>query len=102
MTNVEWRRIFRNPSVWVACLVCIPFFAFFTYTVNEGLIARQRVQLVPALLVLLATPILQRRKLNREGAKDAKMDSFLMSHTEAPQYDFPNLRGKQRSQREMV
>ena len=62
MTNEEWRRIFRNPSVWVACLVCIPFFAFFTYTVNEGLIARQRVQLVPALLVLLATPILQRSR----------------------------------------
>ena len=61
MTSGEWRRIFRNPSVWVACLVCIPFFAFFTYTVNEGLIARQRIQLYPALLVLFATPILQRR-----------------------------------------
>ncbi len=52
----------------------IPFFAFFTYTVNEGLIVRQRIQLYPALLVLLATPILQRRELNREGAKDAKVN----------------------------
>ena len=74
MTNEEWRRILRNPSVWVACLVCIPFFAFFTYTVNEGLLVRQRVQLYPALLVLLVTPILQRRELNREGAKDAKVN----------------------------
>ena len=65
MSNVEWRRILRNPSVWVACLVCIPFFAFFTYTVNEGLIVRQRVQLYPALLVLLATPILLRQSAGR-------------------------------------
>lgn len=68
MTNAEWKYIFQNPSIWVALLVCIPFFFFFTYTVNEGLIARQRIQLFPALLVLFATSILQRRKLNREGA----------------------------------
>jgi len=74
MSNEEWRRIFRNPAIWVACLVCIPFFAFFTYTVNEGLIVRQRIQLYPALLVLLATPILQRSELNREGAKAAKVN----------------------------
>ena len=113
MTNREWRSILRNPSIWVALLVLIPFWIFFTYTPNEGLIARQRIQLFPALLVLFATPILQRRELNREAApvpspgatgqaKDSKMDSFLMSHTEEPQYDVSNLRGKQRSQREMV
>ena len=71
MTSEEWRRIIRNPSVWVACLVCIPFFAFFTYTVNEGLIVRQRIQLYPALLVLLATPILLRQSAGRreQGAE---------------------------------
>jgi len=60
MTNTEWKYLLQNPSIWVALFVCIPFFFFFTYTVNEGLLARQRVQLYPALLVLLATPILQR------------------------------------------
>ena len=63
MSRVEWRRIFRNPAIWVALLVCIPFFAFFTYTVNEGLLVRQRIQLYPALLVLLATPILLRQRV---------------------------------------
>ena len=58
----EWKGIVRNPIIWVAFLVCIPFFLFFTYTVNEGLIVRQRVQVFPALLVMLATPILQRSR----------------------------------------
>ena len=61
MRESEWKGIIRKPPIWVAFLVCIPFFLFFTYTVNEGLIVRQRVQMFPALLVLLATPILQRR-----------------------------------------
>ena len=61
MTNTEWKRILRNPAIWVALLVCIPFFAFFVYFPNEGLIARQRVQLFPALLVLFVTPILMRQ-----------------------------------------
>ena len=74
MTNAEWKRILRYPSIWVALLVCVPFFVFFTYFPNEGLLARQRVQVFPALLVLFATPILQRRELNREGAKDAKVN----------------------------
>ena len=69
MSRVEWRRICRNPAIWVACLVCIPFFAFFTYTVNEGLLARQRIQMYPALLVLLATPILLRQRAGRGGRK---------------------------------
>ena len=86
----EWKAILRIPSIWVAILVSGPFFLFFTYTVNEGLIARQRIQLFPALLVLLGTAILQRRALNREEAKNSKMDSFLMSHK------------AQKSQREMV
>jgi len=61
MTTSEVRYILRNPAIWVALFVCIPFFFYFTYTVNEGLIARLRVHLYPALLVLFATPILQRR-----------------------------------------
>jgi len=67
MTVEEWKAILKIPSLWVALLVCIPFFLFFTYTVNEGLLARQRVQLFPALLVLFATPILQRRAQSGKG-----------------------------------
>ena len=61
MTIGEWKIIFRSPAIWVALLVCMPFFVFFTYFPNEGLIARQRVQVFPALLVLFATPILLRQ-----------------------------------------
>lgn len=50
----------QKPSVRVALLVCIPIFFFFTFLPNEGLIARQRIMVFPALLVLFATPILQR------------------------------------------
>ena len=57
----EWKIIFRNPAIRCAILVCIPFFLFFTYFPNEGLIARQRIQLFPALMVLLAIPLLLRR-----------------------------------------
>jgi len=68
MTNTEWRWILRNPSIWVALLVLIPFFIFITYLPNEGMIARQRVQVFPALLVLFAAPILARKSL-RNGHK---------------------------------
>ena len=65
-TNSEWSDLIRNPLIRVATLVLIVFFWFLTYYPNEGLIARQRVQVFPALLVLFAVPILQRRA-NREA-----------------------------------
>jgi len=71
MTNREWRTIVKNPAIWVALLVLIPFWVFFTYTPNEGLIARQRIQLFPALLVLLAAPILMRKAHSGKGIKRA-------------------------------
>ena len=61
MTAIEWRSILRNPLIKLAILVCIPFFLFFSYTPNEGWIARQRVQMFPALLIMLSIPVLQRR-----------------------------------------
>ena len=61
MTAIEWRTILRNPLVRVALLVSIAFFFFFTYTPNEGWIARQRIQMFPALLIMFSIPILQRR-----------------------------------------
>jgi len=61
------KRVLRNPSIWVALLVCIPFFGFFTILPNEGLICRQRIQLYPALLALVAIPILNRRGSDMTG-----------------------------------
>ena len=62
MTKSEWKSILRNPVVQISILVLLPFCFLFSYFPNEGLISRQRLQLIPALLVLFATPILQRRK----------------------------------------
>ena len=62
MTKSEWKSILRNPVVQISILVLLPFCFLFSYFPNEGLISRQRLQLLPALLVLFATPILQRRK----------------------------------------
>ena len=60
MTSREWKSIFLNPGIQAAVLVLILFFFLFAYFPNEGLIARQRVQVFPALLFLLATPIIMR------------------------------------------
>ena len=73
MTTLEWRTILCNPLVRVALLVSFPFFFFFTYTPNEGWIARQRVQMFPVLLIMFSMPLLQRRyyisidKIRRHG-----------------------------------
>ena len=61
MRPSEWKTILQNPAIRCALLVSIPFFFLFSYFPNEGLIARQRVQLYPALLVLFTMPILLRR-----------------------------------------
>ena len=66
MRKNEWKLTLRNPVIQVAILVLIPFSFLFAYYPNEGLIARQRVQLFPALLVLFATPILLRGARRRE------------------------------------
>ena len=67
----EAKKLLGNPLIQVALLVLIPYFIIFTYFPNEGLIARQRIQLYPALLVLFAMPILQCRAqtVRRKGLK---------------------------------
>jgi len=73
MTKIELKSTLGNPLIQLAVLVLIPFSLLFTYFPNEGLIARQRVQLFPALLVLFAMPILQRKaqraSRNAQGEK---------------------------------
>jgi hypothetical protein len=60
MNKSEWKRNLCNPAVRTALIVLLPFWLLFSYFPNEGLIARQRIQMFPALLVLLGTPILQK------------------------------------------
>jgi len=81
MTKSEWKCILHNPIIQISLLVLIPFSFLFSYFPNEGLIARQRLQLFPALLVLFATPILQRRvKIQRRGVLNGEMER-LDEHT---------------------
>jgi len=60
MTPWERRLALKTPAIQAAILVCIVFSIFFTYLPNEGLMVRQRVQMIPALLVLSLFPILLR------------------------------------------
>ncbi len=56
----QWGHFFKMPHVKLALLACAYFSLFFTFLANEGLLARQRVQAVPALLILAMVPILYR------------------------------------------
>jgi len=60
MSPLERRLALKTPAIQAAILVCIVFSIFFTYLPNEGLMVRQRVQMIPALLVLSFFPILLR------------------------------------------
>ena len=75
MTKGEWKVMLRDPVIQVSFLVLIPFSFLFTYFPNEGLIARQRVHLFPALLVLFAMPVLQ-RNAHREKVESPKSDTI--------------------------
>jgi hypothetical protein len=57
----QLRLFLKMPHVRLAILACIFFSLFFTFLANEGLMVRQRVQAVPALLILALLPILYRR-----------------------------------------
>lgn len=51
----------KMPHIRMAILACIFFSLFFTFLSNEGLMVRQRVQAVPALMVLGFVPYLYTR-----------------------------------------
>ena len=63
MTSFERGLALRTPAIQAAILVCIVFSIFFTYLPNEGLMVRQRVQMIPALLVLTFFPLFLRHIL---------------------------------------
>jgi hypothetical protein len=65
MIKPEGRPSLKLPEVQVAILASILFCIFFSYLPNEGLMVRQRVQAVPALLTLVVLPRWQRRDFQR-------------------------------------
>jgi hypothetical protein len=68
MNSFERGLAVRMPALQAAVLVCLVFSVFFTYLPNEGLMVRQRVQMIPALLVLSFFPLLLRDMLTH-GAR---------------------------------
>lgn len=60
MTRWDKRNVLASPEIRVAIIACLGFSVAFTYMPNEGLLARQRVQVLPALLTLLYLPIVWR------------------------------------------
>lgn len=65
MIKPEGRYSSKLPEIQVAILAAIVFCVFFSYLPNEGLIVRQRVQAVPALLALVVLPRWQRKDFQR-------------------------------------
>lgn len=65
----ELKSALGNSLMQCSVLVCVPFFFAFSYLANEGLIARQRVQLYPALIALFVIPILLRKNRARLNGK---------------------------------
>ncbi|MHC4199454.1 MAG: hypothetical protein ACYSU0_05635 [Planctomycetota bacterium] len=54
------REAFRTPTVRVALIVCLLFCVMFPWMGNEGLLVRQRIHAMGALLALIAVPWLHR------------------------------------------
>ena len=78
LTPFERKLALKTPAIQAAILVCMVFSVFFTYLPNEGLMVRQRVQMIPALLVLSFFPLFLRdfiadksRHLNLRSSRKA-------------------------------
>ena len=59
------------PQIQVALIATLGFCLFFTYTPNEGIVARQRIQALPALLAMAVLPrsARQEQKYRRDAFK---------------------------------
>lgn len=68
-TRTERRLMVRRPDIMVSVLVCMAFSILFTYMVNEGQVARARLQAMPALLTLAYVPLLLRYTRKVEQAR---------------------------------
>jgi hypothetical protein len=59
MARHRFREIIRQPEIRLSLLVVLAFGAFVSFLPNEGLIVRQKVQIIPALLTLAVLPMFQ-------------------------------------------
>ncbi len=78
LPGYQLRYLLRMPAVWAALIVVALFSVVFSYLPNEGLMARQRVQMVPALLILALCPFLL-RPYAEELARAFAMRRYLLS-----------------------
>ncbi|MEW6140995.1 MAG: hypothetical protein AB1733_22460 [Thermodesulfobacteriota bacterium] len=62
----ERRQLLRFPAIWSSIMICLFFSIIFTYLPIEGIIVRQRVQLIPGILVAALTPILFREHVREQ------------------------------------
>jgi hypothetical protein len=56
-TSEERRFLWRTPAIRVALFAVLITSVLFSYLPNDGLLARQRVQIVPALMILAILPL---------------------------------------------
>jgi hypothetical protein len=100
MTSYERRQLFRVPAVWVSILICLFFSVIFSYLPVEGLIVRQRVQMIPGLLVAALCPWLLREQI-REQRRLAEAWCFLSASLLKGERDAESER-EDRADRELV
>jgi hypothetical protein len=84
LVAASWRRVISFPRLAVKrpflvfCSAYVVAFAVgFSYIANMGILARQRVQAIPVLLVLLALPQLSEAGLGRRAGTVADLDRRL-------------------------
>lgn len=63
------RLMWARPDVPVCVLVCMAFSVLFTFLPNEGIVARSRLQAMPALLTLAYLPLLLRHSRRAERTR---------------------------------
>lgn len=66
MTAYERRQLFRFPAIWVSIIICLFFSIMFSYLPVEGLIVRQRIQMIPGVLVAALAPLLLREQVREQ------------------------------------
>ncbi|WP_436796322.1 hypothetical protein [Actinospongicola halichondriae] len=72
--------LLREPYVAFAAVYCVGFIVAFVNVENFGILARQRVQMLPALLVLVSLAPVENRRFESETVVSASSDAGHASH----------------------
>lgn len=92
LVRAERNFLLRTPAVRVALFAVLIVSVLFSYLPNDGLLARQRVQIVPALMILMIMPLGARsylRNMRRIASAGPPPDSRV------PRFAHPGMRGPQ-------